>query len=176
VRFHSGVAFLFSAFGAIAACSSSPSSSGSAPPSDAAAAACTDSLDAVFSNAQCKCPADSSGKPAGYDTAITATCKGQGLNTGDIKYGQCLDYLVWQQDNDSTGQNFSKCFYDVKSHVLVGIVLSDGMQDQCGGKSATVQGGAAEPSCPISGLTVGGGGLLQSCAPVPEGGADAAHD
>jgi hypothetical protein len=172
------------ALGATAACSSSsgggaaPASDAASPSSDAASPACTDSLGAVFANPQCKCPADATGKPANYDTAITTTCKAQGLNTGDIKYGQCLDYLVWQQDNDETGQNFSKCFYDVKTHTLVGIVLSDGMPDQCGGKSATVQGGAggAEADCPISGLTVGGGGLLQSCAPVPEGGADAASD
>jgi hypothetical protein len=143
-----------------------------------AAAACTDSLGNVFSNQACKCPADSSGRPADYDHATTTTCAGQGLTTGDIKYGQCLDYLVWEQDNDSTGQNFSKCYYDVTTHALVGIVLSDGMQDQCGGKSPTVQAGAGakEPDCPISGLTVGGGGNYQSCAPHPEGGADAASD
>jgi hypothetical protein len=178
VRFPSGIAFLVSALGALGAliaCSGS-SSGPSSSPSDAAPAVCTDSLSSVFAKSQC--PANAMGEPADYDTAITTTCGAQGLKLGDIQFGQCLDYLVWEQDNDAAGTSFSKCFYDVKSHALVGIVFADGMQDQCGNKSLTVQGGAgaADASCKVSGLTVGGGGNYQSCAPEPEGGADAASE
>jgi hypothetical protein len=158
---------------AVLACSSS---GGSVATSPDAAPECTDSLNTIFAKSQC--PADTSGQPVTYDSAQTYTCSMQGLKTGDIEYGQCLDYLVWEQDNDGSGHDFSKCFYDLKSHALVGIVFADGMQDQCGGKSYTVQGGAggSEAGCIISGLTSGGGGNYQSCAPKPEGGSDAASE
>jgi hypothetical protein len=173
VRFPIGVALLVPAVAAVMACGSSGTSSTVTPESGTA---CTDSLGAVFNKSQC--PVDSSGNPLGYDIAITFTCDKQGLKTGDIEYGQCLNYLVWEQDNDTSGHNFSKCFYDVNSHAFVGVVYADGMQDQCKGKSFTVQGGAGgtEADCIISGLTSGGGGKFESCAPVPEGGADAASE
>jgi hypothetical protein len=170
VRFPLGFGLLLPAIAAAVACGSSGGSAATPPD---AALECTDSLSAIFAKSQC--PADSSGQAAAYDAAQTVTCGMQGLKTGDIQYGQCLDYLVWEQDNDGSGHNFSKCFYDVQSHALVGIVFADGMQDQCGGKSFTVQGGAggSEADCIISGLTSGGGGNYQSCAPQPEGGSDA---
>jgi hypothetical protein len=117
-----------------------------------------------------ECPADANGKPVDYDTAITSTCAQQGLKTGDLKYGQCLDYLVWEKDHDTSGHNFSKCFYDVTTHALAAIVFDDGMQDECGNHSFTVQTDKAEAYCTISGLTTGGGGYYQSCTPVAEGG------
>jgi hypothetical protein len=173
VRFPIGVALLVPAVAAVLACGSS---GGSAALTSDAGAQCTASLAAVFGKSQC--PADTSGTPVGYDIAITFTCDKQGLKVGDIQYGQCLNYLVWEQDNDTSGNNFSKCFYDVNSHALVGVAYADGMQDQCGNKSFTVQGGAggSEADCMISGLTSGGGGRFESCAPVPEGGADAKAD
>ena len=172
MRFQMGSAFLVPAIVAAVACSSSSNSS---PPADAGSTACSDSLGNIFAKSQC--PADSSGKAQAYDQAITATCASQGLTTGQILYGQCLDFLVWEQDNDNTGSSFSKCFYDVSTHDLVGILYSDGMQDQCGNKSFTVQAGAGtDAKCIISGLTSGGGGKVQPCGPMPEAGRDAASE
>ncbi len=172
MRFPMGSAFLVPAMVAAVACGSS---TGSSAPADAGSTACTDTLGNIFAKSQC--PADSSGKALLYEQAITTTCASQGLSTGQILYGQCLDYLVWEQDNDNTGNSFSKCFYDVSSHALVGILFSDGMQDQCGGKSLTVQAGVGtDAKCIISGLTSGGGGNVQSCSPMPEGGSDAARE
>jgi hypothetical protein len=167
-----GSAFLVPAIAAAVACGSSSNSS---PPADAGSTACSDSLANIFAKSQC--PADSNGKPSAWEQAITSTCSSQGLSTGQILYGQCLDFLVWEQDNDTSGSSFSKCFYDTTSHALVGILFSDGMQDQCGGKSLTIQAGAGtDARCIISGLTSGGGGNVQSCGHVPEAGSDAASE
>jgi hypothetical protein len=151
------------------ACSSS---SGGAPvPADAGGPdACVDTLQSVFGKSQC--PADSTGASVGYDLAIASTCSTQNLSSGDIQFGQCLDYLVWEQDNDPARVSFSKCFYDVATHSLVGIVFSDGKHDQCGTLS-TVQAGRVESYCAISGLTAGGGGRYVSCAVGSDASSDA---
>jgi hypothetical protein len=146
------------------ACSSS-SSGAAAPQAADSGTACTASLGVVF--AASKCPADANGAAVNYDTAITTTCEAQGLTTGAIKYGQCLDYLVWEQDDDSSGHDFSKCFYDVKTHALVGIVFDDGTQDQCNKTSFAVQAGSAEAYCSIAGLDNGGSGRYQACGAAP---------
>lgn len=165
---------VMAALGAVVGCSSSstsPSQQGDA------GTGCSDSLTNVLNiadangNPVVRCPTDANGVPLTYDQAITQTCSSQKLKSGDIQYGQCLDYLVWEVDLDGSGTNLSKCFYDVSSHQLVGVVYGDGMQDQCNGTSSTVQGGTAEATCRISGQTSGGGGSFQSCAPVADAGA-----
>ncbi len=116
-----------------------------------------------------------------YDQAITLTCahpcpadQNCGAQTkGDIVYGQCFDFLVVEIDNDSSGHNYSKCFYDPTSHALVGVIYADGTQDQCGNSSFSVQGGQVDPACSISGLSgQGAGGGFQSCVPVVDAGAE----
>lgn len=160
---------------AAGACGSSSSGGATAPAPDSGAA-CSASLSVVFNES--KCPADASGGPLNYDSAITTTCDAQGLTAGDIKYGQCLDYLVWEQDADTSGHNFSKCYYDLKTHALVGIVFDDGTQDQCNKTSFAVQAGNVESYCSVAGLDNGGSGRYQACgaAPADAGAADTAAE
>lgn len=176
MRFSFGVAFVVSALGAVVACSSGGSSS---PQNDGGTTACTDSITNIFNNnvdtngnSLVRCPVDANGTPLTYDQAITMTCSAEKLKTGVIQYGQCLDYLVWEVDTDSSGKSFSKCFYDVKQHQLIGVIYSDGNQDQCNNTSSTIQGGTVE-QCNFSGTSTGAGGSYQSCAPMPDAGSGA---
>jgi hypothetical protein len=158
MRSHFGMALVVTALGAIVACSSSSSTP---PGSGDAGSDCTGTLTGVV-GAGALCPVDSNGNPVSYDEAITNTCATEKLKTGDVEYGQCFEFLVFQVDLDATGNNFSKCFYDVGTHVLVGAILSSGAgNSQCGG--------SVDPSCTITGLTAGGS-AFQSCAPVVDGG------
>jgi hypothetical protein len=126
-------------------------------------------MSAVFAATQSPaCPVGASG-PSSYDEAITTTCSALQQKTGDIQYGQCFDYLVWEVDGDSSGHNLSKCFYDVSSHALVGVIFGDGSQDQCSGTSFTVQAGQVDPTCTVSGFN-GAGGAFQSCSATPDAG------
>ncbi len=141
------------------------------------ASVCTDTtppspVDDVFNNnAGLACPLDSTYNPLPYDTAIYTSCSTLNLTSGDVKFGECLGYLVWEVDLDATGQNFSKCFYSVTTHALVGVVFGDGTQDQCGNSSYTIQAGSVQ-ACDIAGLSApGAGGTFEDCKPVPEGGA-----
>lgn len=177
MRFSFGMAFVVSALGAVVACSSS---GGGTSPQNDAGTACTDTITNIFNNnvdsngnSLVRCPVDSSGNTLNYDQAITTTCSTEKLKTGVIQYGQCLDYLVWQVQTDAAGKSFSKCFYDVVHHKLVGVIYSDGMQDQCNNTSATVQGGTVE-QCDISGTSAGAGGGYEPCAPMPDAGTDSA--
>ena len=166
MRSHFGMALMVvTSLGALAACSSSSST----PPAQSdAAAGCTDTLANVLATSGL-CPADANGNPLSYDEAITTTCATLKLKAGDVEYGQCFQYLVFQVDIDSTGKSSTKCFYDVGSHALVGVLYSDGKgQDQCGGTSSVIAGGLADPSCSIS--VNGGGSGFQSCAPVVDAG------
>jgi len=179
MRFSFGMAFVVSALGAVVACSSG---GGGSPQNDGGTAACTDSITNIYNNnvdtngnSLVRCPIDANGHPVTYDQAITTTCSAEKLKTGVIQYGQCNDYLVWEVQTDSAGKSFSKCFYDVKAHALIGLIYSDGMQDQCNNTSATVQGGTVE-DCTISGMSLGAGGGYDSCAPMPDGGSGGPAD
>ena len=150
------------------ACSNSSDSVGASPAD--AGTACSDTIVNVFNNNQgVTCPLDGNGNPLPYDQAIGTTCSALNMNTGFVTYGQCFDYLVWESSKDGTDANASKCFYDVHTHALVGIVYGDGMMDQCGGAATTVQAGQVEPKCAVDNGP-GSSGLYESCAPVPEGG------
>jgi hypothetical protein len=168
MRSHFGMAWIALAFGAALACSSS-----SSPPSVAAEAGpaeCTDTIVNVFNdNNNVACPIDDSGHPVTYNEAITNTCANENLMTGDVAYGQCFEFLVFEVDVDASGANGTKCFYDVSSHALVGLIFGDGMQDQCGGTSSTVAAGSVDLTCTITGLNGGGSGF-QSCTPVQDAG------
>jgi hypothetical protein len=167
MRSQLGVTLVLTALAAalVSACSSSASTS---KPGDAGPTACSDTLANVFALPGATCPVDSSGNPVSYEVAITTTCDALKLKKGDVHYGQCFDYLVFEVDQDSSGHSYTKCFYSVSTHALVGVVFADGQQDQCGGSSLTVQGGTVDPSCAISGAS-GGGGFV-SCAPSTDGG------
>jgi hypothetical protein len=161
----------FAAVGALLACSSG--SNNSPATGDAGASVCADTSGLVdlFNTTALACPLNSAmTEPVSYDTAIDTSCSSLGMKSGDIQFGQCDQYLVWELDLDMTGRNFSKCFYDVKSHVLVGAVYSDGNMDQCGGSSYTIEAGTVE-TCSISGLSApGAGGMFEDCAPKPDAG------
>jgi hypothetical protein len=184
------VSLVISILAALAAGSLACSSSPGASPSDGGpdAFVCTDtagssaiaSIDDIFNQSFGRgigpgllCPLDASPtnpKPLSYDMAMYTNCSTLQMTSGDVQYGQCLDYLVWQVDLDSSGNNFSKCFYDVKTRALVGVIYADGTQDQCGNASYTIQAGTVE-TCTISGLSSGGGGsLFEDCAPKPDSG------
>jgi hypothetical protein len=154
---------------AVAACSSS---SGSTTPStEGGSTACSDSIVNVFNNNPgVACPVDSNSNPSSFDVAKETTCDSLKQKTGDIQYGQCVDYLVLEVDLDSTGSKFTKCFYDPASHAFVGLIYSDGTTDQCGNSSATIQAGQVDTTCHIAGPSGGGG--FQSCVPVVDGGAE----
>jgi hypothetical protein len=162
---------LGTAFLAVAvACSSG--ASGTAP-EDAGSTGCTDTIVNVFNNNPgVACPVDANGNPEPYDDAITATCATESLKTGDVQYGQCFEYLVFEVDVDSSGTNLSKCFYDPGTHAFVGVIYGDGKgQDQCNGTSSTIGAGQFDTGCNISGLNGGGAGF-QSCAPVVDAGGE----
>jgi hypothetical protein len=164
------------------ACSSGSSGS---PPADGGTDAfvCVDttggnnamaSIDDVFNSTRLLCPLElnpgANPTPESYDQAKYVNCGMLGMTSGDVQYGPCLNYLVWEADLDSSGTNFSKCFYDLQAHDLVGVIFGDGTQDQCGGQSYTVQAGSVE-TCTISGLnSPGTGGMFEDCRPKPEGG------
>jgi hypothetical protein len=123
----------------------------------------------VFNNNQgllCPLTSGSTPVPVSFDTAITTSCATLAMKSGDVQYGQCLDYLVWEVDIDGSGNNFSKCFYDVKTRALVGVIFADGTQDQCNMTSYTIQAGSVEAACTVD----VGTGLYEDCLPVPEGG------
>jgi hypothetical protein len=149
-----GMALVVPALVALVSCGSS--SSGSPAPAEAGAG-CGASLASILNATPTVCPVDGNMNPVSYDEAITSTCASLSLKTGDVEYGQCFEYLVFQVDKDATGTNSTKCFYDVNSHALVGVLQGT----QCGGD--------VDPSCTISGLHSGGGGY-QSCAPVVDAG------
>ncbi len=168
MRSHFGMALVFPALGVLVACSSS--SSPAAPVE--AGTGCTDTIVNVFNNnPNLLCPTDGNGNPSTYDDAITTTCATTKQKAGDIENGQCFEYLLFEVDLDASGNNYSKCFYDPGSHVLVGVIYSDGMTDQCGGSSATISAGTVDPSCSITGLNGGGSGY-QSCVPVVDAGGE----
>lgn len=174
MRFSFGMAFVVSALGAVVACSSG--GGGSSAQNDGGPAVCSDSITNIYNNnvdtsgnSLVRCPIDANGNPETYDQAITMTCSAEKLKTGVIQYGQCNDYLVWEVQTDAAGKSFSKCFYDVKAHALIGVIYSDGMQDQCNNTSATIQGGTVE-ECTISGTSAGAGAGYQPCGPMPEAG------
>jgi hypothetical protein len=163
------MALVVSTLGALVACSSSSSPSG---PEEAGPPVCTDTIVNVFNNnMNLLCPVDGNGNPQSYDEAITATCTSEKLKAGDIEYGQCFQYLLFEVDLDATGDSYSKCFYDPTSHALIGVIYSDGTSDQCGGTSAAVNAGTVDPSCTITGLNGGGSGY-QSCVPVVDAGGE----
>ncbi|HEX3345022.1 MAG TPA: hypothetical protein VHS09_10645 [Polyangiaceae bacterium] len=156
------------ALGALIACSSSSSPA----PQAEAGAGCTDTVVNIFNNnPNVACPVDDSGNPASYDVAITATCASQKQTDGDIENGQCFQYLLFQVDQNTAQTSYTKCFYDPGTHAFVGIIYSDGMTDQCGGTSATIQSGTVDPSCTITGLNGGGSGY-QSCVPIKDAGGE----
>jgi hypothetical protein len=166
--------------GGAVACGSGGASS--APLTDAGGDAfvCTDTnggnvtanIDDVFNTTGLACPLAPDNTPLPYDMAIYSNCGSLGMTSGDVQYGQCLGYLVWEVDVDSSGHNFSKCYYDVQTRALVGVVFGDGQADQCGNASYTIQAGSVQP-CAISGLSSqGAGGLFEDCSPKPDGGSD----
>ena len=79
-------------------------------------------------------------------------------------------YLVFEVDRDSSGNNFTKCFYDV-THTFVGVIYADGSQDQCNGSSYTVQAGMVDTTCTVAAFNGGGGGY-QSCSPILDAGGE----
>jgi hypothetical protein len=172
------------AAGAVIACNGSPVSAlpdDGGPDAfvckDTTGSSATQSIDDVFNNSfnsgigpGLLCPLDANNNPLPYDMAIYTNCGTLQMKSGDVQYGQCLDYLVWQVDVDQSGNNFSKCFYDVKTRALVGVLYGDGTQDQCGNASYTVQAGSFQ-TCTISGLSSGGGGsMFEDCTPRPDSG------
>jgi hypothetical protein len=175
MRSHFGIALVVTALGALVACSSSSSS---AVPAEAGNGGCTDTLANLINNASLLCPNDGNGNALPYDEAITETCAvgadGQmrtPQKNGDIEYGQCFQYLVFQVNLDTTGASYSKCFYDPGTHVLVGAIFADGNTDQCNNTSASISGGNVDPSCTITGLNGGGSGY-QSCVPIVDAGSE----
>jgi len=168
MRFALGMILFLSATGVVA-CSSSSSP---AVQAEAGPTACSSNLSDLINNAaSLDCPNDGNGNQLSYDMAIEATCATFKLKKGDIEYGQCFEYLVYRVDIDTSGHNFSECFYDVTTHAFVGAIYADGSQDQCGGSSFTVAGGNTDPTCQISGFN-GGGAAFESCTPVVDGGAE----
>jgi hypothetical protein len=161
----------FGAVGALLACSSGSNTNRVTGDSGPSVCADTSGLIDLFNNTMLACPLNGGQTaPVTYDMAIDTSCSSLGLKSGDVQFGQCDQYLVWEVDLDMTGRNFSKCFYDVKSHLLVGAIYGDGSMDQCGGSSYTIQAGTVE-TCSISGLSaVGAGGTFEDCAPKPDAG------
>jgi hypothetical protein len=180
-----GFAVAVASMGALAVAACSSSSKGSAAPDTSDASLCVDTtggdgdvtvaIDDVFNkNMLIACPLSEGTNPVplSYDMAIDTSCTTLGMTTGDVQFGQCNvgGYLVWEVDLDSTGHNFSKCYYSPVTHALVGVLYGDGKQDQCNGTSYTIQAGSVEP-CTISGLSAqGAGGMFEDCKPIPEGG------
>jgi hypothetical protein len=163
------MALVVTTLGALVVACSSSSSPATQPE---AGGPCTDTIVNVFNNnMNLACPVDGNGNPQSYDEAITATCMTESLKAGDIVYGQCFEYLLFEVDTDATGDSFSKCFYDPGSHALVGVIYSDGTQDQCGNSSSTINAGTVDPSCVITGLNGGGSGY-QSCIPIVDAGGE----
>lgn len=160
MRFRLGVTMVLATLGAasLGACSSSSSNK---PAPEPEGGSCAESLDALLSATPAPaCPVGANG-PSSYDEAITTTCDALKQTKGDVLYGQCFDYLVWEVDLDSSGKNLSKCFYDVHTHALVGAIFGDGTSTTCGGQVDT--------TCTVAGLHGGGGGF-QSCAPSTDAG------
>lgn len=170
MRSHFGMAFVVTALGAlVVACSSSSSPSA---PADAGTTGCTDTVVDVFNNnMSLACPVDANGSPLSYSEAITATCATESLKTGDIEYGQCFAYLLFEVDTNDMGTAYSKCFYDPGTEAFVGVIYADGQTDQCGGTSATVSAGMVDPTCVITGLNGGGSGYT-SCVPIVDAGGE----
>jgi len=172
MRSHFGMAFVFTALGALGALVACSSSSSPAAQPEAGTGGCTDTIVNVFNNnMNLLCPVDGNGSPLTYDDAVTATCASEKLTAGDVENGQCFEYLLFEVDVNATGSSYSKCFYDPGSHALVGVIYSDGTQDQCGNSSNFVAAGSVDPSCTITGLNGGGSGY-QSCEPVVDAGGE----
>jgi hypothetical protein len=173
MRFGVGVAVSVLVLGVAVACNGggSGTSPGVSDASEDAAPPCIDMATPnpifdLLSNPNVACPLNSAmDMPVSFDMAITTSCP-PGMKSGDIQYGQCLDYLVWELDVDSSGTNFSKCYYDVKTHALVGVLYGDGTMDQCNMTSYTIQAGSLEPQCTVD----VGTGMYESCVPIREGG------
>jgi hypothetical protein len=160
----------------VSACSSS-SASGKSDGGDAAPP-CSDTLQNVYAIASC--PTDPTGTmPLNYDMAKEHLCSCQSYNTnngaciaydaGFIETGNCGDYLVYQF-SPSTG-GYSKCFYSIKDHSLVGISFTDGMMDQCNNTATTILGGTTEDYCGFGHIDVN-----VNCAPKPDAGAEGGTD
>jgi hypothetical protein len=175
MRSQLGFGFVLAAVAAtlVSACSSSSSPNVAV---DAGPTACSGATMAdVFNNTAAACPVDANGNFVPYDQALTTTCDTLKQKDGDLRWGQCFDYLVFEDDLDSAGTSYTKCFYSVSDQTLVGVVFSDGKPDQCGGSSTTLQGGQVDPSCAVSGVSGGGG--FSSCAPgAGDGGTSGSHD
>ena len=124
MRSRIGVTMVLAVLGAALTCACSSSSGGQAAP-EAGSNACTDTLVNVLSNTAAACPLGDTG-PLSYDEAITSTCESLKMTKGDVAYGQCFEYLAFEVDVDSSGNNFSRCFYDVSTHQLVGVIFADG--------------------------------------------------
>ena len=177
MRSQLGLVMLSTALCAVLACSSKSSSSNGAE----AGGPCTDTIDDVFNdntneggNSTVACPLNfnvTPPTPLPYDDAVTTTCAALGQTTGDIQYGQCFEYLVFEVDLDSSGNNLTKCFYDPSSHTLVGLIYGNGKEIQCGGTSFTVQAGTVDDTCSISGFN-GGGAQFESCVPIVDAGSE----
>lgn len=169
MRFALGMA-LSLATASVVACSSSSSP---ATQAEAGSDACQSDLTTLLNSVNITCPNVNNGEELTaasmltYDQAIEDTCATFKLKAGDIESGQCFDYLVYEIDNDSSGNNFSRCFYDVTTHLFVGVIFADGTQDQCGNTSYTIQAGSVDSTCHISGFQ-GGGAVYTSCAPVAD--------
>lgn len=174
MRFDLGLALVLSALGAVGVAACGSSSSPAAPADSGAILVCESPLATVVAADSIACPTDSSGNFLSYNQAIEQTCASYKLKTGDLEYGPCFEYLVFQVDADSSGHNFSRCFYDPTTHAFVGVIYADGsgMQDQCGTTSWTVAAGSFDPTCSISGFQ-GGGAVFESCAPVLDAGSEA---
>jgi hypothetical protein len=161
MRFRLGMTMVLAALGAASVGACSFSSPPTPAPEPDGGNHCASSLnDLLSATPGPACPIGPNG-PSSYDEAITTTCDALKQTKGDIQYGQCFEYLVWQVDLDASGKNLSKCFYDIKSHALVGVIYGDGTSTQCGGQVDT--------TCTVTGFN-GGGGSFQSCAPVSDAG------
>jgi hypothetical protein len=159
---------------AVSACSST-SNSGSSDAGGEGGPACADTLQNVFNNTNSVCPADMNGQPVSYDLAKEHLCSCQNYDSngkcivydaGFIETGNCADYLVYQFRPSATG-GYTKCFYSVKDHTLIGISFTDGTMDQCGNTATTILGGTTEDYCGFGHIDVN-----VNCAPKPEAGAD----
>jgi hypothetical protein len=175
MRFDLGMGLLFTLASVgvgVVACSSSSSP---AAPAEAGTDVCTSPLTDLLGTVTVGCPNDGNGTGESnmlpYDQAIEQTCSTYKLKVGDVQYGPCFEYLVFEVDMDSSGHNYSKCFYDVTTHGFVGVIYADGSQDQCGSSSYSVAAGMFDVSCSISGFQ-GGGAMFESCAPIVDAGGE----
>src|ERR1700679_1796459 len=101
MRSHFGMALVVTTLGVLVAACSSSSSPAVQPE---AGGPCSDTIVNVLNNnAGLLCPVDVDSKPSSYHDAITAPCASEKLKNGDIEYGQCFQYLLFEVDLDETG-------------------------------------------------------------------------